>query len=155
VTLARESGSQGENNNRSLSGADFQRSSILVESLEHHDSALLEDGLFQPGRPRNWDRGMSKIVVQCSHTDCREPAAYKIAARWSDGRVAELKTYGFACGEHVGVVFRDAEIRWREYSAGPGESIEELAIYRYEPGKRDRSLQRLWGLEENYRSCGS
>jgi hypothetical protein len=32
------------------------------------------------------------------------------------------------------------------------ETIEEIGIYRYEQGKRDRQLQRLWGLEENYRS---
>ena len=91
-------------------------------------------------------------VVTCSHRDCREPAAYKIAARWSDGHLAELKTYGFACSEHIGAVFRDSEQRRRDYVPSPGESIEELAIYRYEPGKRDRFLQRLWGLEENYRS---
>jgi hypothetical protein len=91
-------------------------------------------------------------TVGCSHPDCREPAAYKIAARWSDGRLAELKTYGFACSEHIGAVFRDSEERRREYRPSPGETIEELAIYRYEAGKRDRFLQRLWGLEENYRS---
>ncbi len=95
---------------------------------------------------------MSKIVVQCSQNGCPEPAAYKIAARWSDGRVAELKTYGFACSNHIGPVFHDCETRWREYTAAPGESIEEIAIYLHEPGKRDRFLQRLWGLEENYRS---
>jgi len=95
---------------------------------------------------------MSKIVVHCSHEDCRQPAAYKIAARWSDGRVAELKTYGFACSDHVGLVFHDSEARWREYTAAPGETIEDIAIYLYEPGKRDRFLQRLWGLEQNYRS---
>jgi len=95
---------------------------------------------------------MSKIMVHCSQENCRQPAAYKIAARWSDGRVAELKTYGFACSDHVGPVFHDSEARWREYTAAPGETIEEIAIYLYEPGKRDRFLQRLWGLEENYRS---
>jgi hypothetical protein len=96
---------------------------------------------------------MSKShVIPCSQPDCRVPASYKIAARWSDGRLAELKTYGFACSEHIGVVFRDSEERRSEYVASPGESIEELAIYRHEPGKRDRFLQRLWGLEDNYRS---
>jgi hypothetical protein len=95
---------------------------------------------------------MSKNVVRCCHAECREPASYKIAARWSDGRSAELKTYGFACSEHVGAVFRDSEQRRREYTPSPGESIEEIAIYRYDPAKRDRLLQRLWGLEENYRS---
>jgi hypothetical protein len=96
---------------------------------------------------------MSKShIVTCTHPDCREPAAYKIAARWSDGRLTELKTYGFACSEHIGLVFRESVERWTDYVPSPGESIEEIAIYLYEPGKRDRFLQRLWGLEENYRS---
>jgi hypothetical protein len=95
---------------------------------------------------------MPKNVVQCCHGNCEAPAAYKIAARWSDGRSAELKTYGFACSEHIGPVFRDSEQRRQEYTPSPGEVIEEIAIYRYEPAKRDRLLQRLWGLEENYRS---
>jgi hypothetical protein len=98
-------------------------------------------------------RPMSKnSIIPCSQPDCRAPAAYKIAARWSDGNLAELKTYGFACSEHLGVIFRDSERRRSNYAPSPGESIEELAIYRHEPGKRDRFLQRLWGLEENYRS---
>ena len=90
--------------------------------------------------------------VPCSHERCGEPAAYKIAARWTDGRLAELKTYGFACSEHLGQIFRESQERQQHYVPGPGETIEELAIYRYEPGKRDRFLQRLWGLEENYRA---
>jgi len=95
---------------------------------------------------------MAKLVVRCSHEHCREQAAYKVAARWSDGRVSELKTYGFSCSDHLEAVFRASERRRLDYTLAPGESIEEIAIYRYEPGKRDRQLQRLWGLEENYRS---
>ena len=34
----------------------------------------------------------------------------------------------------------------------PGSNQQGLGIYRYEQGKRDRQLQRLWGLEENYRT---
>jgi hypothetical protein len=49
-------------------------------------------------------------------------------------------------------VFRDSARRWTDYTPSPGESIEEIGIYRYEAGKRDRLLQRLWGLEQNYRS---
>jgi hypothetical protein len=90
--------------------------------------------------------------VRCSIEECREPARYKIAAPWSDGRFSELKTYGFACSNHVGAVFRRAEARREDYPRTPGETVEEMAIYRYEQGKRDRQLQRLWGLEENYRS---
>jgi len=54
--------------------------------------------------------------------------------------------------EHLGVVFRDSEQRREAYVTLPSETIEEIGIYRYEQGKRDRQLQRLWGLEENYRS---
>jgi hypothetical protein len=89
--------------------------------------------------------------VLCSHPSCPEPASYKIASRWSDGAVAELKTFGFACSDHLGEIFQDAERRLLDYTPCPGEVIEEIAIYRFEQGKRDRQLQRLWGLEESYR----
>ena len=90
--------------------------------------------------------------IQCSCHACQQPASYKIAAHWSDGSFSELKSYGFACSEHVGTVFREAEQRRRVYRPAPGETIEEIAIYKFDPGRRDRQLQRLWGLEENYRS---
>ena len=95
---------------------------------------------------------MSITVVRCSLEGCPEPAAYKIAAQWSDGSFAELKSYGFACSDHLGPVFREAEQRRHDYPIKPGEILEEIAIYKYDQGKRDRQLQRLWGLEENYRS---
>lgn len=95
---------------------------------------------------------MPTTIVRCSMPDCREPATYKIAATWSDGAFSELKTYGHACADHLGPVFREAEDRHESYRPAPGETIEEIGIYRYEQGKRDRLLQRLWGLEENYRS---
>jgi hypothetical protein len=95
---------------------------------------------------------MPVTLVRCSSPGCDEPASYKIAAPWSDGSFSELKTYGHACSEHLGPVFQEAEERRESYHPSPGETIEEIGIYRYEQGKRDRLLQRLWGLEENYRS---
>jgi hypothetical protein len=95
---------------------------------------------------------MPETLVRCGHPDCREPATYKIAAPWSDGSFSELKTYGHACADHLGPVFRQAEERRRAYRPSLGETVEDIGIYRYEQGKRDRQLQRLWGLEENYRS---
>ncbi len=90
--------------------------------------------------------------VSCSHPYCSGQATYKIAARWSDGRFAELKTYGFACSDHLGEVFQEAENGRLDYVLSPGEVIEEMAIYRLESGKCDRQLQRLWDLEQNYRT---
>jgi hypothetical protein len=91
-------------------------------------------------------------AVHCSHPGCQELAVYKIAAPWSDGSFSELKTYGHACGDHLGPVFRAAAERRQTYCPSPGETIEDIGIFRYEQGKRDRQLQRLWGLEENYRT---
>ncbi|MHC5541693.1 hypothetical protein ACYOEI_26030 [Singulisphaera rosea] len=95
---------------------------------------------------------MPNTVVRCAYSGCQEPAAYKIAALWSGGSFSELKTYAFSCSDHLGPVFREAEQRQESYMPATGETVEEIAIYRYEQGKRDRQLQRLWGLEENYRS---
>lgn len=95
---------------------------------------------------------MPITIVRCALDRCREPATYKIAALWSDGQFSELKSYGHACSDHLGLVFRQAEERRQDYPPSPGETLEDLGIYKYEQGKRDRLLQRLWGLEENYRS---
>ncbi len=95
---------------------------------------------------------MPSTVVHCNVPACGQPASYKIAAPWSDGAFIELKTYGYACSDHLGVVFREAEQRRETYVPLPSETVEEIGIYRYEQAKRDRQLQRLWGLEENYRS---
>lgn len=95
---------------------------------------------------------MSMTLVRCSHGGCTEPATYKIAAEWSDGSFHELKTFGHACADHLGAVFRGAEQRRSGYVLSPGETVGEIGIYRYEQGKRDRQLQRLYGLEVNYRS---
>ena len=95
---------------------------------------------------------MNATVVRCNVPGCGQPASYKIAAPWSDEAFTELKTYGHACSDHLGGVFRDSEQRREAYAPLPSETVEEIGIYRYEQGKRDRQLQRLWGLEENYRS---
>ncbi len=95
---------------------------------------------------------MSSKIVQCSFRGCKEPAAYKIAAPWSDGVFTELKSFGLSCPDHLGGVFRDAEARCKEYQPTEAETVGTIGIYKFEQGKRDRQLQRLSGLEENYRS---
>jgi hypothetical protein len=91
-------------------------------------------------------------AVLCSASNCNELATYKVAAAWSDGQFSELKTYGHCCHAHLREVFQDALERRDDSSVIPGETLDEIGIYRFEPGKRDRHLQRLWGLEENYRT---
>lgn len=80
-------------------------------------------------------------VVRCSEPGCEEPATYKIAAPWSDGRFWELKTYGFACAAHLREILRQAETRWLDYEPVPGESVGDVAIYEYKVGRKDRDLR--------------
>ena len=90
-------------------------------------------------------------VVRCSHPNCPEPATYKIAAPWSDGRFSELKTYGFSCFEHLHEVLADAEARWLDYEPVKGEAVHDIGIYRFVPGKGDRQLERDHDIEETFR----
>lgn len=94
----------------------------------------------------------SDTVVRCSEPGCQEPARYKIASPWTDGRYQELKTYGFACAEHLPDVLRSAEVRWLDYEPVRGEAVHPIAIYRYEPGKRDSELVRDRDVEESLNS---
>ena len=95
---------------------------------------------------------MPSKTVHCSDSKCAEVAIYKIATPWSDGVYTDLKTFGFACADHLGPIFRGAETRRKHYPAHSGESVGDIGIYKFEVGKRDKHLQRLSGLEENYRS---
>ena len=94
---------------------------------------------------------MASKNVCCSSPECTEPAVYKIARPWSDGVFNELKSYGLACADHLGPVFKGAQARKKDYKPGEAETFGQIGIYKLEPGKRDRQLQRLSGLEENYR----
>jgi hypothetical protein len=78
---------------------------------------------------------------------CQEPAAYKIAAEWSDGTTKELKTYGLACENHLQFLFRQSRDRQRGYRLGEGETLSATAIFRIEHGRRDRELVRMPDLE--------
>lgn len=84
-----------------------------------------------------------ETVVRCSQPGCGEPATFKVAAPWSDQRFWELKTYGFACREHVRDVLRSAEARWLDYEPVKGEVVGYLGIYEYEVGRKDRELVRV------------
>ena len=96
---------------------------------------------------------MDKTIVRCDLIDCGEPASHKVAAYWSDGRFAELKTYGFACPDHVEAVCRKAEVRWLNYDPVPGEVVGGIAIYQYEEGKTDREFARDRDLEVAFLAC--
>jgi hypothetical protein len=90
---------------------------------------------------------MPPYPVFCYTPGCCRPAVYKIAARWSDGRIGELKTYGLTCGECLPAWFCRARDRRAACRLAPGESLEVPSVYHMAPGQRDQQLQRLPELE--------
>ena len=75
-------------------------------------------------------------------------ANFKIAARWSDGLVEELKTYGLCCEGCLPAEFRKSCEKQKACRLTQNETLETPGIYRLERGERDRKLTRLPDLEK-------
>lgn len=86
--------------------------------------------------------------VLCSHPGCGRPAVYKIAARWSDGLTAELKTYALVCADCLGEAFRHSRQKQAACRLAAGETLEIPGIYQLAAGRRDHQLVRMPELEE-------
>lgn len=80
--------------------------------------------------------------VLCAASDCGQLAVYKIAARWSDGKIAELKTYAFSCAACLSAQLQAARERQQRYLLVPGETMEIAGVYTLQPGSRDHQLTR-------------
>jgi hypothetical protein len=91
---------------------------------------------------------MSPYPVLCYAPGCRAPAAYKIAARWSDGTTAELKTYALSCGACLAEQLHRAAAKHAACRLAPGETLDAAGVYELARGQRDRRLTRRPDLEE-------
>jgi hypothetical protein len=85
--------------------------------------------------------------ILCYTPGCGRPAVYKIAACWSDGLTAELKTYSLCCAECLPESFRRSREKKAACRLAPGEVLEPPGIYRLVRGQRDQKLHRLTDLE--------
>jgi hypothetical protein len=91
---------------------------------------------------------MPPYPIYCYTKNCKNLAEYKIAARWSDGIVSELKTYGLCCNDCLPAWFQQSREKQTRGHAAPGETLEPVGIYRLQHGQRDRQLHRLTDMEE-------
>ena len=91
---------------------------------------------------------MPPYPIVCYTHGCGRPAVYKIAAHWSDGITAELKTYALSCQECLAEQFRRSRVRQAACKLTQGEILEPPGIYRLERGQRDQQLQRLEELAQ-------
>ena len=90
---------------------------------------------------------MPPYPVLCTTPGCGHPAAYKIAARWSDGVTEELKTYALCCADCLGAAYRRACNKQAACRRAPGEVLEAPGVYELARGRRDRTLTRRPELE--------
>jgi hypothetical protein len=94
---------------------------------------------------------MMAYPVLCYTKGCGRRAVYKIAARWSDGITAELKTYALACEECVGEWYRLSLRKQAACRRAPSEIHEPPGIFAMERGRRDAQIQRRTDLEEQFK----
>jgi hypothetical protein len=78
---------------------------------------------------------------------CGAAAAFKIAAHWSDGITAELKTYSLCCGGCVAVCFVEARKRQAACPLELGETLDSPNVFELTRGLRDTTLTRRTDLE--------
>jgi hypothetical protein len=91
---------------------------------------------------------MPPYPVLCFRPGCGRPAAFKIAAQWSDGLTRELKTYGLACADCLPDLYRESCRKQAACRLAPGEVLEAPGIFVMERGRRDLQLDRRRDLEE-------
>jgi hypothetical protein len=84
-----------------------------------------------------------RYVPTCSAPNCGQPAAYKVAAPWSNGTSHELKNYGLACEAHRDSQFARAQLHRKGLVLAEGETVGNVGLYQLEPDKRDLELKRL------------
>lgn len=93
---------------------------------------------------------MPPYPILCDAHGCKSPAAYKIAARWSDGHTQELKTYGLSCPDCLEQGYRRSKLKQQHCRLALNETLEPPGIYALERGQRDQLLRRLEDLEKRF-----
>ncbi|MBM4068798.1 MAG: hypothetical protein FJ271_07615 [Planctomycetes bacterium] len=92
---------------------------------------------------------MPPYPISCYTRGCKNLAAYKIAALWSDGQTQELKTYGLCCQDCLENWFRHSRRKQHDCRLTVNETLEPPGIYALERGERDQQLRRLEDLEKS------
>jgi hypothetical protein len=94
-----------------------------------------------------FEMAMPPYPIYCYTKGCKNLATHKIAARWSDGMVSELKTYGLCCADCLPTTFRASRARQKMSRLVAGETLDPCGIYHLQRGARDQQLERLSSLE--------
>lgn len=91
---------------------------------------------------------MPPYPIYCYTPGCKNLATCKIAARWSDGRQSELKTYGLCCEECLPRWFALCRDKQKHCRLASGETLDPPGIFGMQRGERDKKLERLTEVEQ-------
>jgi hypothetical protein len=91
---------------------------------------------------------MPPYPIHCYTRGCPNLAVYKIAAEWSDGLTAELKTYALSCPACLADWFGAARAKQAACRLVRGEVLTAPGVYLLARGQHDQALQRLPDLEQ-------
>ena len=91
---------------------------------------------------------MPPYPIYCYTKGCKNLATHKIAARWSDGVVSELKTYALCCADCLPAWFRQSRAKQQAGRLTAGETLEACGIYELQRGTRDQQLERKPEMEQ-------
>ena len=91
---------------------------------------------------------MPSYPIYCYTKGCKNLATHKIAARWSDGVVSELKTYALCCADCLPAWFRQSRAKQQAGRLTAGETLEACGIYELQRGTRDQQLERKPEMEQ-------
>ena len=92
---------------------------------------------------------MPPYPVMCYAAGCPNRAAFKIAARWSDGLTDELKTYSLACAGCLPGLYAAAVAKRAACRLAPGETLDAVGVYELAAATRDKKLVRRKDLEQS------
>lgn len=97
---------------------------------------------------------MKPYQVRCSGDSCQKTARFKIASRWSDGILSELKTYAITCEDCLARQWQESLPRREKCRTIPGETLEPPGIFELAAGKVSQDLVRRVDLEKAQTSAG-
>jgi hypothetical protein len=91
--------------------------------------------------------------ISCTHRNCSRTAEYKVAARWTDGVIEELKTYALCCAVCLPEAYASSRRKRSACRLSGSEKLDQPGIYRLEHGRRDAGLKRLTDIEQKLQAA--
>lgn len=93
---------------------------------------------------------MKPYKVLCLQSECKNLANFKIASRWSDGGVEELKTYALTCEKCLSAAFTQSALKHKSCRTILGEVLEPPMIFELRAGMHSNQLVRRTDLEASF-----